>query len=380
MSTDSTATAAPTPEPPPLRSVHTSNFGPLLGELGLSLAVTTYQAGKLVVLRQNDEGTLNTHFRTFPRPMGLAVDGDRLALGTALEVWEFHNLPAVARQLEAAGSHDACFLPRQAHVTGDVQIHEMAWVRRAEEPADPELWFVNTRFSCLCTRAMSYSFVPRWRPKFVSAIAPEDRCHLNGMGVRDGAVRYVTALGATDTPGGWRERKKDGGVLLDVARDEVLAGGLSMPHSPRWYAGRLWVVNSGEGGLGTIDPATGKYEEVASLPGFTRGLDFVGPLAFVGLSQVRESAVFSGIAIAERPVAERCCGVWVVNIQSGRVIAYVKFEDAVQEIFAVQALPRRRPDVLNDDAARLADSFVLPDESLAEVAAPFRRLAREAVA
>jgi uncharacterized protein (TIGR03032 family) len=380
MNTDSTTTAAPTPEPPPLRSVHTTNFGPLLGELGLSLLVTTYQAGKLVVLRQNDEGTLNTHFRAFPRPMGLAVAGDRLALGTALEMWEFHNLPAVARNLEPAGSHDACFLPRSAHVTGDVQIHEMAWVPRAEGREDPELWFVNTRFSCLCTRAMPYSFVPRWRPRFVSAIAPEDRCHLNGLGVRDGAVRYATALGATDTLGGWRERKKDGGILLDVAENEILAQGLSMPHSPRWYAGKLWVLNSGEGGLGTIDPATGRYEEVAALPGFTRGLDFVGPLAFVGLSQVRESAVFSGIAIAERPVAERCCGVWVVHIQSGQVIAYVKFEDALQEIFAVQALRRRRPDVLNDDAVRLAESFVLPAESLAEVAEPFRRPALEAVA
>ena len=126
----------------------------------MSLLVTTYQAGKLVELRQNDEGTLNTHFRFFPRPIGLAVAGDRLALGTALEVWELHNLPAVARGLEPAGSHDACFLPRQAHVTGDVQVHEMAWVPGPGKD-DPELWFVNTRFSCLCTREMFYSFVPR---------------------------------------------------------------------------------------------------------------------------------------------------------------------------------------------------------------------------
>jgi uncharacterized protein (TIGR03032 family) len=363
----------------PLRSVHTANFGPLLGELGLSVLITTYQAGKLVVLRQNDEGSLNTHFRTFPRPMGLAVHGDRLALGTALEVWEFHNLPAVARNLEPVGTHDACFLPRLAHVTGDVQVHEMAWVPGAGATAEPELWFVNTRFSCLCTRAMPYSFVPRWRPKFVSAIAPEDRCHFNGLGVRDGKVRYVTALGATDTAGGWRATKKDGGVLIDVENNEILAGGLSMPHSPRWYAGKLWVLNSGSGGLGTVDPGTGRYEEVVSLPGFTRGLDFVGPLGFVGLSQVRESAVFSGIAIAERPFEERCCGVWVVNIQTGQVVAFVKFEDGVQEIFAVQTLRRRRPDVLNDDVTRLAESFVLPDEALVDVTAPFLRPAHDAV-
>ena len=140
MSTETSTTEPPTPALPPLRSVHTTNFGPLLGEVGLSLLVTTYQAGKLVMLRRNDEGTLNTHFRAFPRPMGLAVRGDRLAVGTALEVWEYHNLPAVARSLEPAGSHDACFLPRQAHVTGDVQIHEMAWVPRVEAA---EAWCVT---------------------------------------------------------------------------------------------------------------------------------------------------------------------------------------------------------------------------------------------
>jgi uncharacterized protein (TIGR03032 family) len=248
-------------------------------------------------------------------------------------------------------------------------------------PCCEELWFVNTRFSCLCTRGMPYSFVPRWRPPFISALAPQDHCHLNGMGLRDGKVRYATALGETDTPAGWRANKKDGGVLIDVEANEVIARGLSMPHSPRWYAGKLWVLHSGTGGIGTIDPATGRYDEVASLPGFTRGLDFAGPLAFVGLSQVRESAVFSGIPIAERPLEDRCCGVWVVNIETGRVVALVKFEDALQEIFAVQVLRgRRQPDLLNDDLVRLAQSFVLPDDALGEVAEPFRKLATQSAA
>jgi uncharacterized protein (TIGR03032 family) len=169
-------------------------------------------------------------------------------------------------------------------------------------------------------------------------------------------------------------------VVVGKDSSSTLARGLSMPHSPRWYAGRLWVLNSGQGGLGIVDPATGKYKEVASLPGFTRGLAFFGPLAFVGLSQVRESAVFSGIAIAERPVAGRSCGVWAVHLGTGRVVGYVKFEDALQEIFAVTVLQRRCPDILNDGPTRLADSFVLPDESLAEVAASIRRPAPEAVA
>jgi len=392
----SEAPSAPTKEdPPPLRSVHTSNFSAILQELGISILVTTYQAGKLVMLRPDGE-RLNTHFRGFSKPMGLAVDGDRLAIGTSVEIWEYHNAPAVARRLDPPDSHDACFLPRSSVCTGDIQIHEMAWglpphpqplspegrgehspLTTHHSPAESELWFVNTRFSCLCTRSNTHSFVPRWRPPFISALAPEDRCHLNGLCMVDDRPAFVTALGTTDTPGGWRDNKKSGGVLLDVASGEAVASGLSMPHSPRWYDGRLWVLDSGSGGIGRVDPDTGKYQALTELPGFTRGLDFCGPLAFIGLSQVRESAIFSGIAIAERPLAERCCGVWVVNIHTGQTIAYVKFEDAVQEIFAVQVLPGvRRPDVINDQPRLIADSFIVPDEALDLVPGPLRRDAR----
>ncbi len=350
------------PPPQPLRSVHTSGFGLLLEELGISLLVSTYQAGKLVILRA-DGGVINTHFRGFNVPMGVACDGERLAVGTAVEVWEFHNTPAVARKLEPAGKHDVCFLPRTSHVTGNVQIHEMAWVGN-------QLVFVNTRFSCLAMRAVEHSFVPVWRPRFITALAPEDRCHLNGMGLRDGQIRYVTALGETDDPAGWRKNKKSGGILIDVPSGEVMARGLSMPHSPRWYADRLWVLDSGNGGISLADPATGQLTSVAELPGFTRGMDFFGRYAFIGLSQVRETAVFSGIAIAERP--ERSCGVWVVDIVTGQVVAYLKFEDAVQEIFAVQVLPARFPDLINDNPALIADTFVLPNEALGDVTPALR--------
>jgi uncharacterized protein (TIGR03032 family) len=159
--------------------------------------------------------------------------------------------------------------------------------------------------------------------------------------------------------------------LIDVEQNQIIARGLSMPHSPRWYNGRLWVLHSGTGGLGYVDPATGQYQSVVELPGFTRGLTFAGPYAFVGLSQVRESAVFSGIPIAERPETDRSCGVWVVNIETGQIAAWVKFEDAVQEIFAVEVLPQARfPDVVIDNRELLAGSFVLPDAALADVPQP----------
>jgi uncharacterized protein (TIGR03032 family) len=357
---------APDAAPSPLRSVHTTNFAAILDQIGSSLLVTTYQAGKLVVVR-SDGGVINTHFRAFNKPMGMAVGRGRLAIGTAVDVWEFRNVPAVAAKLDPPGKHDACFLPRSAHVTGDIQIHEMAYV-------SDELWFVNTRFSCLATHDPDHSFAPVWRPKFISQLTPDDRCHLNGLGLKGGQPRWCTALGESDAGGGWRENKKSGGILIDIDSHEIIARGLSMPHSPRWHAGRLWLLESGTGSLGFVDLSTGRYEPIVHLDGFTRGMEMVGNLAFIGLSQVRETAVFSGIQITERlQETERTCGVWVVDIQRGQVVAFLKFEEAVQEVFAVALLPGIRfPDLINDNAEIVGSSFVLPDTALRDVPAELR--------
>ena len=201
-SMDPSPTVASPDDAGPLRSVHTPNFPGLLRHLGATLLVTTYQGGQLVMIR--DEGErLNTHCRGFRSPMGLALTdgGTRLAIGTTAQVWDFRDVPEVARRLSPPGRHDACFMPRSSHITGAVRIHEMAY------DAGGRLWFVNTRFSCLCTLHRDYSFVPRWRPSFVSALAAEDRCHLNGLAMVDGQPRFVTALGRSDTPRGRKPGK-----------------------------------------------------------------------------------------------------------------------------------------------------------------------------
>ncbi len=241
----------------------------------------------------------------------------------------------------------------------------MAWL-------NGELWFVNTAFSCLATRSEVYSFVPQWRPPFITQLAPGDACHLNGLAVRDGRVAYVTALGETTSPGAWRTNKRSGGVLIDVASGEHITRGLSMPHSPRWHEGKLWLLESGHGTIGVVDLATGRYEVLAELPGFTRGLAFLGPYALVGLSQVRESATFSGIPLVDR-LAERTCGVWVIDTRTGTTAGFVKFEQGVEEIFAVEVLPGMNyPDLVNDDAEFIGTTFTLPDVALSEVPSKWR--------
>jgi uncharacterized protein (TIGR03032 family) len=356
-------TSPPAPEPTieqVLGSVHTSNFPDLLRELGGCLLVSTYQAGKLVILRA-DGNTINTHFRTFNRPMGMAADRQRLMLGSLMEIVEFRNMPDVARRLQDPPRHDAVYMARRGHITGHIDIHEMAW------DADGAIWFVNTMFSCLCTLDTKSSFVPRWRPKFVTHYAPEDRCHLNGLAMRNGIPRYVSALGETNVHEGWRANKRNGGLIIDVTTNRVVTRGLSMPHSPRWYDNRLWVLESGRGALCTVDLKTGERTDVARVPGFCRGIDFIGPVAFIGLSQLRGTTPFTDIPITDDNT-ERLSGVWAVHIHTGKTIAFLKFTGGVQEIFAVQAVPGVLfPEIVNEGEL-LGNSYALPDKALKEVA------------
>ena len=332
--------------------VQSESFAPLLTELGASLVVSTYQANKLLVARAQGPG-LSMLVRTFDRPMGLAMDAKRLTIGTRNQIWTLRNAPDIAPRVEPTGVHDACYVPRLAHVTGDIGIHEMAW-------AGDELWMVSTRFSSLCTLDPDYSFVPRWRPPFVTALAAEDRCHLNGLAIRDGRPAFVTALGETDTPGGWRASKSHGGIVMDVASGELVTRGLSMPHSPRWHDGQLWVLESGTGGVVVVDPATGHRETVVELPGFTRGWALVGPYAFVGLSKIRPTSAMDGVPIAERR-DELKCGVAVVDLRRGKAIGMLEFQTAVEEVFDVQLLAGLRfPEVIGFQKETIDHTFVVP--------------------
>ena len=345
-------------DPTVFASVHTSAVPELLAKAGSSLVVSTYQTGRLVLVRTSTDGTLNTHLRAFPRPMGVAASPRRMAVGTSNAVWLFDDRPGLSSRLPGGSTAtDACFVPSGSHLTGDISVHEMAWAD------DGELWVVNTRFSCLATLDGRHSFVPRWRPPFVSHYAAEDRCHLNGLAMVDGRPGYVTALATTDEAQGWRREKVGGGVVVDVATGEVVARGLTMPHSPRWHDGRLWVLDSGKGSLATVDPASGRIETVALLPGFTRGLTFIGRYAVVGLSTVREH-VFAGLPLAAR-VEERQCGLWVVDTQTAEIVGFLRFTGGVDEVFDVQLLAgRRHPDLLEPDDPIAAGSFVLPEAAL----------------
>lgn len=334
-----------------------ASFAEWMSQIPGSLAVSTYQAGKVVLIGWDGQ-QLTVLPRDFDKPLGMARHGHRLALATRHEILLFANAPLLAPDyLETQkGRYDALYLPRTAHFTGDINAHDLTYTKEG-------LFVCNTRFSCLAKLSDEHSFVPCWKPSFVSEVVPEDRCHLNGMAVVDGRVKYVTALGSSDLVGGWRKERATGGVVVDVDSGEIVRGGLSMPHSPRWHEGALWILNSGTGELLRVDPKDSSSDVVCGLPGYLRGLSLVGPFALIGLCKIRERHIFGGLPIQEKH-AKLLCGIAIVDLRSGTEVGFFEFSSGVEELFEVLFLPGpRRPMILNAPNPATRDAFTAPEFS-----------------
>ncbi len=316
-----------------IRCSHSESLPTLLSHLRLSVLVSTYQTGHLVVISAQ-ENRLGLSFHQFDRAMGIAVKPGTIAVCTRKEVWFLREAADIAAKLRPTGHYDACFLARTSHFTDDIHAHEAAWVTRPE--GGSEFWIVNTLFSCLAALHPNYSFAPRWRPAYISALRPEDRCHLNGLAVVDGQPRWVTALAETDSPSGWRALKHNGGCLIEVPSGRVLTRGLSLPHSPRVQGDQVFFLHTGQGELAAADPRTGRISSVSGLPGVARGLSLHGGYAFIGLSKARPT--LEGVPIVAARDKLRC-GLWILELRTGATAGYLEFCSGVEEIFDVQLLP-----------------------------------------
>ena len=326
---------ASAPNDPAFVLTPSRGFPDWLDGIGGSLAFTTYQAEKVFLIGLKPDGRLSIFEHSFPRAMGLGVTPDSRSfyLATQYQLYRFDSsLPRDQKQ----GIHDAVYAPHQSWITGDLDIHDVA----LGENGRPI--FVNTLFNCLGEVSEGYSFRPLWRPPFISRLAAEDRCHLNGLAMEEGRPRYVTCVSRSDVIDGWRDRRVDGGVVVDVVSGQIVAEGLSMPHSPRLHNGRLWLLNSGEGQFGWIDPVTGRFHPVAFCPGYARGLAFVGKYAVIGLSLARETRTFQGLGL-DRALADKAtdarCGLLIVDTETGDTVEWVRIEGVVRELFDVAVLP-----------------------------------------
>lgn len=300
---------------------------------GISLAFTTYDVGKIFAVGIGATGDLAFSERTFARPMGLGVHDNGFWVGTLHQLWRFDNYlaPGVRHK-----DHDALYVPSMAVTTGDVDVHDIHM-----QGAGP--LFVATQFNCIAEPVPGRSFRVVWRPPFIDRLAAEDRCHLNGIAMQDGAPRFATCVSTTNVAEGWRQHRRDGGVVLEVPGGAVVAAGLSMPHSPRLHDGRLWLLQSGTGELGHVDLNTGRFVPVCFLPGFARGLAIHGDFAVVGISLPRDGTqVFEGLALQDRLAAERVAPramIAVVNLRTGDLEHSIEIGPPISEVYDVAILP-----------------------------------------
>jgi uncharacterized protein (TIGR03032 family) len=310
-------------------------FTEWLARAGGSLAFTTYQAGKLFLVGLRPDGTLSVHERTFARCMGLAVSDNARTLLLASH-YQLYRFDSVLPRGPGHAAAETVYVPRMSWITGDLDIHDVAF------DASGRPVFVNTLFSCIATASDGASFKPLWRPSFVSKLAPEDRCHLNGMAMWEGTPMFVTAVSASDVADGWRDKRADGGILIETSDNRRVLEGLSMPHSPRVYDRKLWLLNSGTGEFGFVDFDAQRFEPIAFCPGYARGLAFAEGCAIVGLSLPRENRTFQGLpldAALKARNTEARCGLIVVDLTSGDTVAWIRLEGIVRELYDVAFLP-----------------------------------------
>lgn len=324
----------------PFQCHYSPSFATLLQQLNASLALSTYQAGKVVLISPQEEQRIVQLPRSFRKAMGLALHQDRMAIATLDEVVVLRNSPELAVHYpQKQGVYDRLYMPRATFFTGALDIHDLEWGKDG-------LYAVNTIFSCICRIDANYNFTPIWHPPFISRLAAEDRCHLNGMAMQNGQPAYATAFNQGDTPKSWRANILKSGIVMEVPSGRIITDGLAMPHSPRLYPDGLYVLQSGKGEITRIDPSTGVQTTVFQYPGFLRGMDRIGDYLFVGISQIRASSkTFEKI---DDRLKQASAGIIAVHLPTGKLIGQLAYQSSVEEIYDVKILPGTlRPNILS---------------------------------
>lgn len=313
-------------------------FREWLHEESISLALTTYSGSKLIIIGPGQNGGTVVAERDFERCMALYVEGsEAIWISSGYNVWKLENGLLPGQDLEG---WDRVYIPRASHVTGSVDIHDLA------KTNDGTLYGVITSYNCIASIGKERgSFAPHWKPPFIKEVSGSgDRCHLNGFCLEDGELAYASIVGVSDEIDGWRAHRAAGGIIIDIRNNEVVAEGLAMPHTPRIYNNELWFLEAAKGWICKIDLATKKLERVLWRPGFLRGLRFYKHYAFVCSSEPRDK-IFSGLPLQDeldKRNISAACALEVIDTRTMEVLHNVKITGSVKELYDVALLPNCR--------------------------------------
>jgi uncharacterized protein (TIGR03032 family) len=309
-------------------------------ETNCSIIISSYKSGSTVTLsamKIGDATHVGAYLNTFNRVTGLYYREGQLWIGAANQIIK---LVDIGKLKQGEDEFDTCFMPRQSFYTTDLDIHDIVVNSR------DEVFFVSSQLNCVVRPSNSRQcFDVFWRPPWISQLVGEDRCHLNGLCLRDDAPRYVTAVSTSNVMGGWRENRQSGGVVYDLVEDRIVCQGLSMPHSPRWHNGRLWLLESGTGFFGYVDES-GQFQRKTFIPGFIRGLAFYRDQYAVVCSSVdRHESLFVGLKLGDVLVENNVkakCGVFIVSLDSFSVVHSYIFNRGPVELYDVVLVPNAK--------------------------------------
>ncbi|WP_070137133.1 TIGR03032 family protein [Crocinitomix algicola] len=343
----------------PFSCTYSPNVPELLQKLDCSIAISTYQAGKLVFISPVDDEKLVQLPRTFEKPMGIAYDSINQKIGLACKstVEIFRNSDELAKYYpKAPNRYDALFVPRSTFYSGAIDIHDLRFGKSGT------IFGVNTLFSCLVKIDDDYSFTPYWTPPFIDDMVSEDRCHLNGMAMENGLPKYVTMFNQGNKKQSWRTRITETGTLMDITTNKVLNEDLGMPHSPLIVGDKLFLLQSAKGNLVEVDRKTGEITEIVNLKGFVRGMAYYKDYLFIGLSKLRKnSSTFAKLPIAD---LANHSGIAIVHVPTGAFCGEIKYHTSVDEIFDIEIFPGfKRPNILNKNREESQLGISIPQKT-----------------
>lgn len=308
----------------------TPGFAEVLYKNRATLLLSTYQAGRVFVLSSTNGEQLDVQPVRFRKPMGIALHGTRMAVATLNRIEIYAGNETVGKNSPMSfQKFDRFYVPRMGYVSGHLDLHDI-------HLHDKGVFAINTQFNCIASFSIEHHFTPRWVPPFIDAMVPEDRCHLNGMAVKDHFPSYVTALGQGNEKGSWRDGITTDGILIDVAQNKILFSDLAMPHSPRFINDELYLIESAKGDLIKINPEKQTKSVVGRTAAFSRGLAHFNGIAAIGRSKAREtSKTFKKLP---EDVRKKPAGIDLMELSSGQLLGRMHFGAVVDEIYDVQVI------------------------------------------
>lgn len=314
------------------------------------MLISAYQSGRLISIGADQSGKLRLSAIAFDRSMGLAADRGGVWVATFNRIWRFAFL--LGAKLPE-GLHDVVLTPQASFMTGYVNAHDLA-IGPQGQPV-----FAASMFNCVATTSVEASLVPIWYPPFITDKSPQDACHLNGIALDKGQLRYATVFAQTGEFGAWRQAASEGAVI-DIASNAPVATGLAQPHSPRLHAGRLWLHESGKGAFGYVDG--GKFVEAIRCPGYLRGLAFHEEIACLGLSRPRDTGSAGAKAFASM-LAERGtemgCGLVFFDLKRGVGVHDLRFGAGIDEIYDIAILGYRDPLLVSPESPEASRTYII---------------------